>query len=338
MTEVATTDQVATKDPRLEVAFPSAWKDANDRRQMVEALKLDIATKKGKAEAVTLCANLRKVIKPISEAHTKAKAVSKAFGELLDNEKNMLIDMERGTIAIYADPLQKQKDDEAARVAAIQARIEAMNVGPDIAARPSVEILAKRDEIAGVIIGDDFQEFAEAAQIVKVAAIACLDEAAGVAVKREADARELEAGRKKLAEQAEQIRASAAAEAARVKATQEAAGKVKAAEDAAKAATERAEKAEKAAEEPAPTYQAGGPRESASFLTEQIKNAQDAKAREGNSEPLFSSPESISAAAERNADKREAMLDEIGGYLGEAEALALYNGIASGNITTLVMA
>lgn len=193
---------------------------------------IDITTTSGMKEAIRWRAVFRDDFRlKIEEKRRAAKAPLLAAGKLIDSRAAELVEKVQPLEVHFHERIkaeEKRKDDERAaaieanrqRVAALDARLLAITSAPaNAAGKASGPILAERDRIAAIEIGEDWQEFAERAAGAQREAVAKLEDlyraalAAEEAAAAEAAAREAERQRI-AAEQAELARQRAEQEAA----------------------------------------------------------------------------------------------------------------------------
>ncbi len=206
---------------------------------------------KGNKAARSHVHTLRLLKGRIEAARKGAKQAALDYGREVDAlAKTYTAEVEE-MIAVHEAPLLLIENREKERVAALQARLDALVAASTIdPALDSVALQARLDDVRAVVVDQTWQEFSARASVAQQSAVAALESAHAAAVKREEEAAELDRLRAEAAERAQRERDERIAREAREKAEREAKERE---EEAAKQAAAREaaikEKAEREARE-----------------------------------------------------------------------------------------
>lgn len=239
MTTVTAKNEIVAYDPiRGELA---ALKERND------SLVFDYASPAGNKEARSHVYKLRRSKTAVEEVRKKEKASSLEYGRKVDAEANMIERQINEMIDVHQKPLDEIERKEVQRVTELEKRIANIARFKECKGHSSAEIQAALSELGGMAIDNSFQEYEVMALMTMEEALQAQKSEFPIAVKREADAAELEVLRKKNAEREQKDRderlQQEAAEKARAEVEAKAKEEVAAAEKKAadsKAAEERA--------------------------------------------------------------------------------------------------
>ncbi|MDI1301986.1 MAG: hypothetical protein PSX71_08785 [bacterium] len=159
-------------------------------RTRYEVAVFDVSTGKGLDAAKAARAEIRGYRVSLEKMRVELKAPVIAHGKLLDDEAKRitaaLVELEDPIDAIIkAEEKRKQEEKaerdriEAARIADIRAKIAAIVASPNSAGKTSDQIIARRDEIAALVIDlDGFAELAGEAMMARQQAVATLNQMA----------------------------------------------------------------------------------------------------------------------------------------------------------------
>lgn len=155
-------------------------------------LLFDYETKKGREEARSHIYKLRQSKAAIEKAGKAERADSIAYQKAVIVEEDKLVAEVVEMIEVHAKPLEEWEEKEAKRVETIRARIDGMKVTAEyLAGKTSAELKTRLSELATLVTGEGFDEFADQAYAMKAVAIDQLQQAITAAEKAEADAAEL---------------------------------------------------------------------------------------------------------------------------------------------------
>ena len=160
----------------------------------------------------------REAIKSVAFRVVKYKTAMDAAGKELNEDRRKIIDavdaerrLVRDTLDRLAEeiraPALKAEAEEAARVAAIRARLEA-SFGPSPLPPSSGDLIAIRGVVAAVPLDASWSEFLDRAEAAQVLRLNVIDRAIEVAIEREERDAELNRLRAEAAAQAEADRAA----------------------------------------------------------------------------------------------------------------------------------
>ncbi len=187
---------------------------------------------KGNKEARSHVYKLRQTKGALESVRKEAKADYLRLGRAVDAEAEQIKIRIEAMIAVHQVKLDEIERREADRIAAIVARVDAVNTIGDFHS-DSKSISSSIAQLQSVIIDDSWEEFTVSVAQAKDMRIAGLNAALAEALKREAEAEELEKLRKDAVERAQKDRDDAIAKAAADRATADA--KLQAEQEAAKA-------------------------------------------------------------------------------------------------------
>jgi len=287
-------------------------------------------TPKGNKEARSHIFKLRKTRAAVDDVRKKEKADSLEYGRRVDAEAKEISAQLDAMIDVHQRHLDEIDAREAARVAGIQARIEAMRVqGQELAGLSLPDIDMRVAVLNSVQIDVSFAELMAPAIQVRDVALFALNDARGLAVQREKDAQELERLRAEAQEKREQEIAAIAAENARK------AAEKKAADDAEREKTRVAEEKAEAERRTQKALKEAAEREEALK-----REAQDAAARQAaavNAERERLEREAQAAAYLENARARDkARQGEV--HTAVSSALVTHAGLTPEQAKAVVIA
>jgi hypothetical protein len=160
-------------------------------RTRYEVAVFDVSTSKGLDAAKAARAEIRGYRVSLEKMRVELKAPVIAHGKLLDDEAKRitaaLVELEDPIDAIIkAEEKRKQEEKverdriEAARIAEIRAKVAAIVASPNGAGKTSEQVIARRDEIAALVIDiAGFAELAGEAMMAQQQAVATLNKMAG---------------------------------------------------------------------------------------------------------------------------------------------------------------
>jgi hypothetical protein len=309
--EVAAFDRIAAGIAAIEAAHP-------------KTLVVDVSTTTGMKQAIAGRAAYRDPRIAVEKARKAAKAPVLELGKQIDAfAVNLEATLREGEdnydSQIKAEEARKEAERaakaeaERARVAAIQSRIAAFNVPPQVASSDAATI---RDfdipNVEAMDVGDDFQEFKPQAEAAKSAALETLRKMLDAATHREA-----EQARIKAEQEAEAARiAEERAELARLRAESEAR------EREAAAARAEQERKDREARETAEREQAATLAAERAAQAEELRKQREAQEAELKAQREAQAKADAEAAAARRAEEARlaAERQEIERQRAEAEA------------------
>lgn len=292
-------------------------------RQRYDGIAFDVTTKDGDKSAREARRELVSLRTALEARRKELKAPALDYSRRVDAEAKRLTD----AILQLEGPIDAQiKSEEARRerermeriererqrVAALQARVDAIKAFPVRAAgKGSVVIAALIEDMGDIVIDESFEEFQQAASDAYYAALNTLNELHEAAQASEEEARKLREEREQMRREqeaaAEKIRAEREAQEAELRAERERQAAERAEIDRQRAELEAAQRAQREAEEAAQRQREAEERSRAQIEAAEKREA-EARARD---EYL---------AAERARDERMARLSEA----AEAMLAALY--------------
>ena len=297
----AVAETIATPAPIA--AYEPLRAKVDELRKAEKEAAFDYRTPAGNREARSHVHALRKVKGEIDRARKAEKADILERGRQVDGQAKELVAEVDAMIETHAAELRRIEDEEAARVAALQARLDWFNeqteAADDEGAPHGSNYL--RDRLAAVrevVIDESWQEFAEAAEAHQKVAAGMIENLVAAAEKREAEAAELA----RLREEQERREA-----AERAKAEQE--------------ARERAEREQKEREERAAREAAEKAQREAEEALERQRQEHEAALQRERDEAERRERE-VREAAERKAAAEKAERDRLERERLEAEAKA----------------
>lgn len=205
----------------------------SDFRQQLETLKadsnalvFDYASPKGNKEARSHIAGLRKICGALERARKDAKHDAQEYARLVDSKAKEIESELRSLIDTHEAPLLEIEAREQARIDAIKARMQTLDVAPLIT--PALTSAQLADILAGVeafAIDASLAEFMAAAAIAKDQAIGELKNKLAARQQYEAEQAELDRLRKQEAIRQQQEREARIAQEAAEKARRDAEAK-----------------------------------------------------------------------------------------------------------------
>jgi colicin import membrane protein len=183
------------------------------RAQLIEfkefnsKLVFDYEDPKGNKDARSHVYKLRQSKAAVEKARKEEKAASLEYGRRVDAEAKEIIAEIEAMIEVHQKHLDEIEQREQARIDGIKSRINAFVVATEgLESLDSGAIHERLTQVKGVALDDSFAEFLAEAGQVKDMATKKLEAAHALAMKREADAAELERLRKEAAEREQKER------------------------------------------------------------------------------------------------------------------------------------
>jgi len=191
-------------------------------RDEIDTFNPDVSTKKGRDAIASIAYKVAKIKTSLDSHGKELVAELKDVPKRIDGERKRMRDLLDVWKEEVREPLTKWELEEEQRVAAIKARIAELD---DLSSEnlDSNAIGQMIEFVKGSKIDESFAEFESAAHKAKEAALARLEPALAIAVKREAEAAELERLRAEEAARAQAEREATIAREASEKAQREAA-------------------------------------------------------------------------------------------------------------------
>lgn len=237
--------------PQEIVAYNPFRAQIAEMKSINEKTVFQYADPKGNKEARSYIHKLRLSKGEIERVRKAEKAASLEYGRKVDAEAKSLTEEIEAMIAVHQAPLDEIEQREKNRVAEIQKRRDDMKLAAmGLEELTAAQLQERLQSVEAVIIDASFAEFQAAAQEEKTASISALVIARDKAIKREAEAAELDRLRREEEERKQREREERIAREAAERARIEAEAKAKAeAEAAEKKAREEREAIERKARE-----------------------------------------------------------------------------------------
>lgn len=313
---------------------------------IVDQHEPDLTTAKGRAAIKSLAANVARSKTALDEAGKELNAGHRAAMESVDRERRRIREQLDALRDRARDPLTKWEEAEAARKAAMEARIASISVGALTTLSPSATLAQKIGEIEAIVVDETWAEFQDEAAFARDTTLATLRSILEGAQKRESDEAELAKLRAEAAERERQDAIRAAQEKAERDAA-EAKARAERAEAEAEARrieaeAERAREIERAKEAALAQAEAQAAKERADLerrAAEAERKAEEAVAAERErAERERKAAEVAAASRERNKRLREAMAGQIATSLAGIEPFeprAVAEAIMAGRIASV---
>lgn len=296
-------------------------------RDEIDAFVPDVSSKKGRDQIASIAHKVARSKTALDNLGKELVAELKELPKKIDAERKAMRDTLDGWKDEVRKPLTEWEQAEEARVQGHRSKLAVMYQMTQVTSETaSDEIAASLAYLKGIEIGDHCEEFLEEYARTKDGAIAALDKALPVAVKREQDAAELERLRAEQIAREQADREAAMIREAEERARREAAAQAEAAAKAEREAAERRElelkhAAEKAEREKLEAQQAAAA-ERQRIADEQAKAESDRLKRESD-------------MAHRSAVMRAAKEDIMAAGVTEEQAKKIVLAIVAGTVRNI---
>lgn len=302
-------------------------------REEIDAFVPDVSTKKGREQIASIAHKVARSKTALDNLGKELVAELKELPKKIDAERKAM----RDTLDSWKDevrkPLTEWEVAEQARIDAHRATIAKLyQLAQATSETASSEIVAALEHVKSIAIGDQCEEFLDEYARTKDGAIAALEKALPVAVKREQDAAELERLRAEQAMREQAEREAAIAREAEQKAMREAEERAKAErEAAARREQELRDQAEKAERERAEAVRAAETAAAEAIERQRIEAEQAASAASADKAKRERD------VAHRSAIMKAAKEDLISTGITEEQAVIIVKAIVAGKVRNTII-